>query len=86
MSVCTVTEIVGIKPADEQYKKMLEVFDSCKAAGVEYPESIKEFFCLYDYENDYVPPHSGMKIDLMELPKLIKKKEMKNMMMGRIMI
>ena len=38
------TEVVGIKPPDEKWKQMKAVYDSCKAAGVETPMEVSEFF------------------------------------------
>lgn len=71
MSVSTVTTIAGVIPADEQYKKMLQVFDACKAAGIECPEAVSEYFRLGDFLEDYNPPHDGMEIDLEDVPGLI---------------
>lgn len=73
MSVNTVTKIVGIMPADEHYKKMLQVFDACKAAGIECPEGVNSFLHLDDHDDDYNPPRDGMEIDLEDIPGLIDK-------------
>lgn len=73
MNASTTTEIVGIMPADEHYKKMLQVFDACKAAGIECPEAVSNFFYLDDHDDDYNPPHDGMEINLRDIHGLIDK-------------
>jgi len=35
---------VGFVPADDNWKKMLAVWDSCRAAGVAPPSDVLEFF------------------------------------------
>ncbi len=36
--------VIGYMPADEKWKKMKTVWDACKAARVEPPEEVDEFF------------------------------------------
>lgn len=38
------TYIVGIKPADEKWKQMKEVWEVCTKAGVEIPGEVDDFF------------------------------------------
>ena len=68
-----VTVIVGLIPADAQYKKMLKVFDACKAAGIECPDEINAFFKLDEHRDDYQPPLDGMEISLDNIPGLLMK-------------
>ena len=42
------THIVGFRPADEQWDKMKQVWDSCEAAGINPPSEVMAFF---EYEN-----------------------------------
>ncbi len=46
--------VVGIKPADEEYKKKAAAWNACSDAGVPIPKEISEFF---DYEE---PLKEGM--------------------------
>lgn len=52
------THVVGIRPADERFKKMLAAYEACVAAGIEPPKSVQEFF------NDERPDPSGVIVDL----------------------
>lgn len=38
------THVVAIKPADDDYKKKLAAYNACVAAGIEIPDTLKEFF------------------------------------------
>jgi hypothetical protein len=38
------THVVGFRPPDEKWKAMAAVWDSCKAAGIEPPREVSEFF------------------------------------------
>lgn len=38
------TYINGIKPADEKYARLIALRDACDAAGVPYPEALREYF------------------------------------------
>lgn len=38
------THVKGFKPADEKWKKMKAVYDTCIAADLEVPEAVNEFF------------------------------------------
>lgn len=50
--------VVGIRPGDEKWRKMKEVYDSCVAAGVLVPTAVQEFF------NHEKPDEVGVVIDL----------------------
>jgi hypothetical protein len=52
------THIVGIKPTDEDFMKMLKVYNACHEAGVDLPKKVLEFF---SYEE---PDPSGIVVDL----------------------
>ena len=52
------THIIGFRPADEKWKKMKAIYDSCRAAGVDVPKAVYEFF---DYS---WPDEAGVKVDL----------------------
>jgi len=54
----TSTSVYGIRLPDETRKKMKAVWEACKAAGVEIPEEVDEFF---DSEK---PDRLGVAIDL----------------------
>jgi hypothetical protein len=55
--------VVGIKPADEKYKKMIVVWDACQKAGVAPPKEVTDFF------GDEVPDPAGIQVDLIPYPK-----------------
>lgn len=38
------THVVGFIPPDEKWQKMKAVWDACRAAGVEVPEDVCDFF------------------------------------------
>lgn len=38
------TYVLGFKPRDEKYDRMLAVWESCRAAKVEVPDEVNEFF------------------------------------------
>jgi hypothetical protein len=42
------THIVGFKPADDKFKKMLAAWDACVAVGVKPPDEVREFFGTRD--------------------------------------
>lgn len=56
------THVVGFTPPDEKYQKMKAVYDSCKAAGIEIPEDVQEFF---DWNE---PSEHGVTFDLDKIP------------------
>lgn len=56
------TNIVGIVPADEKYKKMVQAYTSCVTAGIKVPEELLEFFSLEDEEE--IPSNGGMEVKL----------------------
>lgn len=56
------THVVGIRPADEKWKKMKAAYDACMAAKVAVPKDVEEFF-------DYEPPDTlGVRIEIEKLP------------------
>lgn len=38
------TTIVGIRDLDGQFQKMMEVKKACEAAGIGYPEEVRQYF------------------------------------------
>lgn len=38
------THVVGFKPPDDKFKKMKAAWDACRAAGIEPPEEVYDFF------------------------------------------
>jgi hypothetical protein len=38
------THVIGFKPADEKFTKMLAVWDACLAVGLHPPEEVTEYF------------------------------------------
>ena len=52
------TSVIGFKPPDAKFRKMLEAYQACENAGVPIPEEIDKFF-------NYEPPdETGVKVDL----------------------
>lgn len=49
------TYVEGIKPADEKFKKMLDIYNACDVAGVQIPEEVNRFF------NGETPDEAGVK-------------------------
>ena len=56
------THVIGIKPADEEWKKMKAIWDACEDAKVEIPSKVLDFF------NGEEPNDHGVVIDLEFLP------------------
>jgi len=64
--------VVGIKPADEKYQRMISARDACRAAGVPIPEEVRDFFggdpdeadpsgvTIYFKPGASYPPHVGV--------------------------
>ena len=53
------TDVVGLRPADETWDKMKEIWDACTASNVEIPLQVRKFF------NDESPEDKpGMEIPL----------------------
>lgn len=50
--------IVAFRPADDRWKQMKAIYDSCKKAGVSIPDEVNEFF---NYEK---PDDNGVEIDI----------------------
>lgn len=38
------THVVGIVPPDEEWQKMKAVWDACRAAGIDLPDSVGHYF------------------------------------------
>ena len=53
------THIVGFRPANDRWKKMKAVYETCAAAGIAVPEDVQRFF-------DYEPPGNkpGISVDI----------------------
>ena len=52
------TNTVGIIPADEKWKEMKLIYDTCLKNKIEIPKKVNEFF------NDEEPDEKGVKIYL----------------------
>jgi len=50
--------VIGIKPADVEYKKKAKAYKACVEAGVEPPEELCEYF---EWK---VPDPQGMEVDI----------------------
>ena len=46
MSVCHVTDIMGLVPKTLEYDKMLNAYNACLEAGVEIPKEVTAFLIL----------------------------------------
>jgi hypothetical protein len=55
------THVVGIKPPDATWKKMKKVWDTCKDAGVDPPDQVRNFF------GDESPDEAGVVVEEREL-------------------
>jgi len=55
------THVVGIKPPDDNWKKMKAVYDSCVAAEIDVPDEILDYFGISDSD---VPDERGVAVDL----------------------
>ena len=51
-------DVYAIRPPDAKFKKMKAVYDACKAAGLDTPDDVDEFF---DYEE---PDEMGTQVAL----------------------
>lgn len=55
------THAIGFKPADEKWKKMKAVWESCEQAGIDIPDDV------YDYFDGEAPGDKpGMEVELGE--------------------
>ena len=52
------THIIGFIPPDDIWKKLKQVWDSCKAANINHPDEVDEFF------NGEEPDDNGVSINL----------------------
>lgn len=77
------THVVGFKPPDDKWKKMKAVYDACRAADINCPEDVDDFFCNGEPDDRGVEfsiekypctkkyneeTSSGFEIDLKKLP------------------
>lgn len=53
------THVVGYKPADETWKKMKAVWDSCRVAEVPVPKTVNDYF-----GGEYPGDAPGMEISI----------------------
>jgi hypothetical protein len=53
------THVIGYKPADETWKKMKAVWDSCRVAGVPVPDTVSSYF-----NGEYPGDTPGMEISI----------------------
>ncbi len=56
------TEIIGFKPADEKWKKMKAIWDSCEKAEIDVPDEVDKFF------DGYPPDNAGVEVKLEGTP------------------
>ena len=54
------TNVEGFRPPDKKWKKMKAVWDSCRAANINAPSTVREFFGHDD------PDDSGVRIQLVD--------------------
>lgn len=54
------THVVGFRPPDDAWQRMKQAHDSCKAAGVEPPHGVQEFF------NYKEPDSAGVEVDIQQ--------------------
>ena len=79
------THISGVVPADDEYKKMIHVYDACVEAGIDVPQEVWDFFggdvpdpngTVIDIKEACVPFKaegcSGFEIDIVAIPEHIK--------------
>ncbi len=81
------TNVIGFKPADEKWRKMKDVWDSCIKAEIEIPKHVAQFFQYaspddngveVDLETDacckewHADMQDGYEIDVSKLPKDVK--------------
>ena len=52
------TYVMGIVPANAEYKKMLHVYDACMNANISVPDEVDDFF------NGEAPSRDGMEVRL----------------------
>ena len=73
------SNVIGFKPPDEKWRQMKLVYDACRTAGVDVPETVNEFFNhekpddmgvvveipFHEYRDDM---QEGFEVHLLELP------------------
>lgn len=52
------TYIIGIKPADEQWRQMKAVWDACNVVGIQPPTEVTDFF------DDAPPNEKGVEVEI----------------------
>lgn len=52
------THVIGFKPPDEKFHKMLAAYRACEEAGVPIPKSVSDFF------KGESPDEAGVRVDL----------------------
>ena len=57
------THIVGFRPADEKWKKMKTIYDSCEAAEIDIPKEVDVFFGGESPEGK-----PGMEVEIRDTP------------------
>lgn len=53
------THVKGFRPADEQWEKMKQIWETCEEADVPIPKEVEEFF-----DDEEPGDRPGMEIDL----------------------
>jgi len=57
------TSVIGFRPPDAKFKKMVEVYEVCVDAGIEPPKEVNDFF------NGKVPDDAGVEVNIKEAVK-----------------
>jgi hypothetical protein len=52
------THVIGFRPPDEKYKKMLKAYQACVDAGIVTPREVDDFF------NNLTPDPNGIEVEL----------------------
>lgn len=80
------SHVVGIRPQDQDYHRMKNAYDACKAADLDVPERVQEFFgylkpddqgVIVEIPRDAVSKYaddsrSGFDVDVTKLPEGVK--------------
>jgi len=51
------TSVKGFRPPDEKWKRMKAIWDTCKAANIEPPELVQEFFDWHEPDPKGIEVH-----------------------------
>ena len=54
------THVVGFRPPDERFRQMMGIYQQCKAAKIQVPEEVWEFF------GGNHPDENGMEVEIKE--------------------